>query len=38
MGKLIRLQPQQLKLILLGNQSVKQTSINTLNKQFLSQY
>ena len=38
MGKLIRLQPQLLKLILHGNQYIKQRSIITLNKQFLSQY
>ena len=38
MGKLIRLQPQLLKLILHGNQHIKQRSIITLNKQFLSQY
>ena len=38
MGKLIRLQPQLLKLILHGNQYIKQRSIITLKKQFLSQY
>ena len=39
MGKLIRLQPQLLKLILHGNQYIKQKSIITLKKkQFLSQY